>query len=315
MNVKRSLAFGAIAASLALTAAFSQTLSVNAQGGPETPKAFVFGFGNPCSTTDYTSIAATALGISASDLRVALVSGKTLEDLAAEKGVSIDDVKKALEDARQADLEQAQKDGTVPTFETKPALPANEAKPDIVIPGAGIAIHAVGRWGGAGVSAHNEVNALIAAADAIGVSCPDLVKAASSGKSIVQFATEKNVQVQTVIDAIVKARKDALAKDVAEGLITQAQADGSSVRLVEQVTQMISQPGGLMMWFGNFDGFGGGFRFEFRGNGDSGENKLPRPSTRSGRPNRPGTDKAPDATPSAPDAPPADATPEATPNA
>ena len=314
MNVKRSLVYGAVAASLALTTAFSQQVLVNAQGGPNGPTVMTFGIANPCSTTDYTSIAATALGITAADLRVALVSGKTLQDIATEKGVSIDDVNAALEAARQADLEQAQKDGTVPTLPAvaMPALPGSDTNPnDNTLPkGGNIIVRAFGRGRDGGISAHNQINMLTVAAEAIGVSCPDLVKAASDGKSIVQVATEKNVQVQTVIDAIVKARKDALAKDVAEGLITQAQADGSSVRLVEQVTMMISQPG-LMM--GGFGEFGGGFRFEFRGNDNNG-NGMGQPG---GRPNRPGSgsDKAPDVTPPAPDAPPADATPEATPNA
>ncbi|MBX3084161.1 MAG: hypothetical protein KF716_21175 [Anaerolineae bacterium] len=307
MNVKRTLVYGAIAASLALATVFSQTLSVSAQGGPNGPQIRMFGLSNPCSTTDYTAVAATALGITAPELRLALVSGKTLQDLAADKNVTLDDVNKALDAARQADLEQAQKDGTVPTLPSLPTLPGQggSTPSDKMRPGSGIAIRAFGR--GVNISQYNEINPLTVAAQAIGVSCPDLVKAASGGKSIVQVATEKNVQVQTVIDAIVKARKDALAQDVKEGLITQAQADGRSVRLVEQVTQMISMPGAFAMWFDGFNGFGN-FQFEFRDNGNNGW------QSDSGRPNRPGrNDKspnAPDTTPAAPDA-----TPEATPNA
>jgi hypothetical protein len=93
-----------------------------------------------------------------------------------------------------------------------------------------------------GIHPYNVIRPLNVAAQAIGMTCADLVKAAGTGKSIVQVATEKNVQPQVVIDALVKAHQDAWAADVKEGLITQAQADGKAVRLVERVTQMISQP-------------------------------------------------------------------------
>jgi hypothetical protein len=296
MNVKRTLVYGAVAASLALSAAFIQPQPANAQGGPFPITRF--GLGNPCSTTDYTEIAATALGITAPELRVALVSGKTLQDLATANNVSVGDVNKALEDARQADLAQAQADGTVPEAPELTTLPGKIEIPggsDKIFPRGGVVIKAVGAVGiGGYVSPNNEINPMTVAADAIGVSCPDLVKAVLGGKSIVQVATEKSVQVQTVIDAIVNARKAALAQDIAEGLITQAQADGRSVNLVQEVTMMISQPGGMMMW--SFGGFGNGFSYGFR---------VERNDERPGRSDRGDKD--------APKAP--EATPEATPNA
>jgi hypothetical protein len=135
----------------------------------------------------------------------------------------------------------------------------------------------------------------VAAAQAVGISCPDLVKALQQGDSIVNVATKKNVQVQTVIDAVVKAYKDALAQDVKEGLITQAQADGQSVRLVERVTAFISRSGRMMMPMGP--------RMPGQGQGQN------QPGGRGGRNGFPGN-RNPGNQPAAPNAP---ATPQATP--
>src|SRR5688572_11113800 len=64
-----------------------------------------------CSTTDYTDVVAKALSMTAGELRVALVSGTTLEDLAATKKIEIDVINEAISAVRKAELDQAVKDG------------------------------------------------------------------------------------------------------------------------------------------------------------------------------------------------------------
>jgi len=260
--------------------------------------------GNVCSTTDYTDVVAKALGMTAPELRLALTSGKTVQDLVTSKNVNVQTVRDALTAARKADLDQAVKDGLL-TQQQADALsnimtngprggrpggnnnnqPGNGDQNQPGQPGA-----TTQRVPLFGVSARNVVHELPVAAKAIGISCADLVKAMQGGKSIVQVAADKNVQVQTVVDALVNARKDALAQDVKEGLITQAQSDAQSSRLVEQVTAMISrsggrgQRGGLFGLFGNL--FGGRGPFGGRGNqggpnnqgGRGGQNGNPQPT-------------------------------------
>jgi hypothetical protein len=264
MTVKRTLAAGAMVAAIALTALTMQAFPVAAQG-PNPPQPLLLIGANQCSTTDYTSIAATGLGLTATELRVALVSGKALEEIAKEQNVKLEDVQNALKAAREADFEQAKKDGLIPDDVTI-TFSGPGGVFEFAPPGGGwgpgghfgieVSTVLMSMWG---VSPYNEINPMQVAAQAIGVSCPDLVKAVRDGKSVVQVATEKNVQVQTIIDAMVKAHQDASAKDVEEGLITKAQAEGRNRRLVERITAMISQPGG-MMWL---DGHGGGFGFSF----------------------------------------------------
>src|SRR5207245_1352446 len=91
-----------------------------------------------------------------------------------------------------------------------------------------------------GVSARNEVQSFVVAAKAVGITCADLMKGVQNGQSIAQVAASKNVQAQTVIDALITAEKSALAQDVQEGLITQAQADGRSVDLANRVSAFVN---------------------------------------------------------------------------
>jgi hypothetical protein len=262
----------------------SGTRQVSAQG-PGGGRGRI-GFISPlmCSTTDYTAVAAKALSMTASELRVSLVSGKTLQDLATSKNVSIDTVRSALDAAFKADVDQAVKDGLI-TQEVANAMGTAQGLrdrrgPRLPIPffgeRGGLEIRLLG--GAYGVSAHNVVRPYVVAAQAIGMTCPELAKELAQGNSIVQVATTKNVQVQKVIDALVKAHQDAAAADVKEGLITQAQADARNLRLVERVTSMISQRGGMM--FGRIRGMLPG---------------MPR----DGRPGRPGQQATPPATPPA----------------
>jgi hypothetical protein len=86
-----------------------------------------------------------------------------------------------------------------------------------------------GPRGGFGLNAgmFNLVKQYAVAAQVLNVKCADLVKTLITppGKAISDVAAAQKVDVQTVSDALNKAYKDALAQDVSEGVITQAEAD------------------------------------------------------------------------------------------
>ncbi|MCC7447251.1 MAG: hypothetical protein IT324_07545 [Anaerolineae bacterium] len=260
------------------------------------------GMGLVCSTTDYTDVAAKALGMTAAELRVALVSGKTINDLATSKNITLQTVQDALTKARQADIDQAVKDGLIPQqmadIMNGRSQNQNNNQGGIRRGIGGMLMNLFGNRMGFGISTRNVARPYVAAAQSVGVSCPDLIKALQQGDSIVNVATKKNVQAQTVIDAVVKAYKDALAQDVKEGLITQAQADGQSVRLVERVTAFISRSGRMTMRMMP--------RMPGQGQQGQGQNQ---PGGRDGRNGNPGG-RNPGNQPTAPNAP---ATPQATP--
>jgi hypothetical protein len=81
---------------------------------------------------------------------------------------------------------------------------------------------------------------LDAAAKAIGISTDDLGVALKSGKTIAQVATTHNVSAQTVIDAMVADAKAHLAKDVAAGKLTQAQADARLADATTHITGIVN---------------------------------------------------------------------------
>jgi hypothetical protein len=97
---------------------------------------------------------------------------------------------------------------------------------------------------------------------------------------------DNNVAVQTLVDALVQAYQEAAAQDVAEGLITEAQAAARNRNLVGRVTQMISQPGGMLFGFGGrFSSFeiggpgrgeGGRIWIERRRGGDGSADEKPK---------------------------------------
>jgi hypothetical protein len=78
------------------------------------------------------------------------------------------------------------------------------------------------------------------AADALGISEDELRAALQDGQSIADVAAERGVDVQTVIDALVADAQARLAEEVAEGDLTQEQADARLSRLTEAVTAMIN---------------------------------------------------------------------------
>jgi hypothetical protein len=254
-----------------------------------------------CSVTNYDDVAAQALNMQSPALRQALVSGKTLQQIATGQNVTVQTVEDALKTAFEADLAQALKDGLISQTEYNAitnrlntvsggtnATPqaTQNATPDATQnapsnPPRGPQPPRIGRPFGFffGVSAYNQVRPFVVAAQAINISCADLVKAVAGGQSIAQVATGKNVQTQTVIDAVVSAEKAAIAQDVSEGLIGQAQADGRTANLTNEVTAFVNnteRPGRGGFGFG----FGGGFPFPggfppFGGRGPRGNGNGP----------------------------------------
>lgn len=278
-----------IATLIALLLAGFATLSANAQAAqPATPPATPAspaprGFGGQrgsgaemlansgaleafraCSASDYAAVVAKSLSMTTTDLRVALVSGKSVQDLEKEKTVSSDTIRAAVVAAQKADLAQSVKDGVItqaqadfiaglldrtltpatknPSAATPPAAPpAPGGNAPRLFPPMQPAFNF-----GFTVSRNVPVHNYTVAAKAINISCAALLTAMQEGhQSIAQIAESKNVTAQTVIDALVKAHNDALDQEVKEGLITAAQKTGQSTRLTAQVTAFVNGRQGI----------------------------------------------------------------------
>jgi hypothetical protein len=89
-------------------------------------------------------------------------------------------------------------------------------------------------------SASVRVSAVAVAATALGMTEAELRTELDAGKSIAQVAEAKNVDLQVVIDALVAKQQAHIAEHVAEGKLTQAQADAKLVDLEKRVTKMVN---------------------------------------------------------------------------
>lgn len=80
-------------------------------------------------------------------------------------------------------------------------------------------------------------------ADVLGVTADEVREALQSGKSIAEFAEDKGVAVDAVVDALVAEAKSHLAEEVGEGDITQQEADERLAEIEARIEQMVQKAG------------------------------------------------------------------------
>ena len=77
--------------------------------------------------------------------------------------------------------------------------------------------------------------------DKLGMNANDLVKELQGGKSVADVASDKDVSEQSLIDALMAPRIDALNQRVQNGYLTQAQADSIQQAETARVKYMLEQ--------------------------------------------------------------------------
>lgn len=178
-------------------------------------------------------VAAKTLGLTTEELRTQLQDGKSLADVAKAQGVDKQKLIDALVAAGEDRLDEA-----------KAALPDRIAEAvDSTHTGGGD--HGGRGPGGRGAGGAS----LETAAKAIGISEDDLKSALQDGKTIAEVATDKGVEAQKVIDALVAEAKTRTAAAVKDGTITQEEADERLESLTEHITSFVNEgfkggPGG-----------------------------------------------------------------------
>jgi polyhydroxyalkanoate synthesis regulator phasin len=92
---------------------------------------------------------------------------------------------------------------------------------------------------------HGRGMALAAAAEALGMSEDDLRTALDAdGATLASVAEEQGVAVDTLVEALVTVQRERIDEAVAEGRITQEQADERLADLEERVAERVEQPFG-----------------------------------------------------------------------
>jgi hypothetical protein len=101
------------------------------------------------------------------------------------------------------------------------------------------ALEAAGPIGRPGHGFGHKGVSLDTAAGALGMTAEELRTALAGGQSLAQVAQARGVDRQVVIDALVAEARSSAAERVAEGDITQAEADEKLADVVERVTAMV----------------------------------------------------------------------------
>ncbi len=170
-------------------------------------------------------IAAGVIGISP-HLAKELRAGKSISQVATDHHVDVQKVIDALVQAADQRIEAAKTAGRI----TAARAAQLEARVPAMVDKLVAATHIPGRR--AAALRRNAARAGVkVAAGVIGISPADLAKELRAGKSIAEVATEHHVDVQTVVDAIVKAGTDKIEAAKSAGKISADRAARLEARL------------------------------------------------------------------------------------
>ena len=183
------------------------------------------------------AVIAEALGMTEDELHTAMQGGKTVADLATEKGVSLDTIINAVIADETTQLAQDVSDGNLTQAEADQRLADLKTNlPDMLSqlpPARGDGMGRGGKMGGPGSPA--------VIAQALGVTEDELRTAFQDGKSVADVATEKGVSLDTVVNAVIADETTRLAQAVTDGKLTQEQADQRLADLSTNLPDRLSQ--------------------------------------------------------------------------
>ncbi|MBB6694473.1 hypothetical protein H7B90_24060 [Cohnella xylanilytica] len=181
---------------------------------------------------------ATALGLTADQLKEAAQSGKTLAEIAAAQNIDRETLKEQLvawiEAAKPADAPAAS-DSSDASATGKPAFDVSAIADKLLD----------SPYGWAGKGDHKGFGGLrvLESADvasALGVTADELKAALQSGQSVSEVAADKGVDVQKAIDAVSAALKNQLDQQLSDGKITQDEYDSRSADLAKKASAIVN---------------------------------------------------------------------------
>jgi uncharacterized protein YidB (DUF937 family) len=169
-------------------------------------------------------VIADTLGISTEELQSELESGKTVAQLAEEKGVSVDAVVDAITAKIYESIDRAVAEGNL---DAEKAEEIKSNAPDRVREriesGRPEDRGQEGKHGPRGLGNHEEMQGIIA--DTLGLSTEELQSELESGKTVAQLAEEKGVSVDAVVDAITAKINESIDQAVADGNLDAEKAE------------------------------------------------------------------------------------------
>jgi alkylated DNA nucleotide flippase Atl1 len=175
--------------------------------------------------------AAEALNLSVEDLREQLRDGRTLAQVAQEQNVDVQRVIDAMVAAATERIDEEVQEGDLTAEE------GNERKANLEERITRLVNEGPQR-GGPG---HRRGPKLDAAAEALNLSVEDLRQQLRDGRTLAQVAQEQNVDVQTVIDAMVADATARIDQKVQEGELSAEEANEHKAELEERITRLVNE--------------------------------------------------------------------------
>ena len=197
---------------------------------------------------------ADALGMTVEEFDTAISSGETLESLAEANGVSLEELRVVMEELFEEGLAQAVEEGRITQEQADQILEGRALKRAVDDAFDRDALHE-------------------ALAGALGLSVEEFEAAILSGERLSTLAENADVTLEELGDIMRTFREDALARAVAEGVITQEQADQMLERMELRGGKFggkFKGPGGLGCREGEMFGEHEGRGFPGRGFGNGG---------------------------------------------
>lgn len=158
--------------------------------------------------------------------------------IAGALGIGVDEYDAAVDTAREQVLDEAVAEGLLTEEQAELMRERLEA---------GIRGRFFGRRGGVmgfggrgGMMAGPDNSMLSVAAEELGLTLDELAAELKDGKTIADLAADRGVELQTIADAFIASRAEWLADAVAEGRITQQQADWMLEHMEDQVLEHLN---------------------------------------------------------------------------
>jgi hypothetical protein len=185
--------------------------------------------------------AAAYLGLSVDKLAQELQAGKSLADIAAAQGKSVDGLKQALLDAAKADLDRGVANGDLTADQEQQMLNQFRAGLDDLVNGKGAPPIPIGGPPGDAAIGH----LLDAAAAYLGLSVDQLTQQLQGGKTLADVATAQGKSVDGLKQALLDAAKADLDRSVADGDLTADQEQQILGQLRSEIDDFVNGKGGL----------------------------------------------------------------------
>ncbi len=174
------------------------------------------------------------------ELRASLEAGtpKSIADLAAEQGVAIGDIENAILAQMSEHMAQKVADGDITQEQADERLAnaSEKISERLSQPFEGKPEGRAGRRGG-----QQGMSVII---EQLGITGEELRTELQSGKSIADVAAEQGVSLDSIESALINQLSEKLAERVANGEMTQAEADEKLAEASTRIQERLTQPGG-----------------------------------------------------------------------